>query len=109
MSNAITFRYFKSVEGRVVPRFGQRSYIGCRRGPQGFAWSDQAVSIPAIEVVKYLREYNRALADGSLVEVSKAQYDKEQAGITAAKQAAAEQAQATQAKSAKATKKAAEA
>ena len=89
MSNAITFRYFKSVDGRAVPRFGQRSYIGCRRGPDGFVWIDRAVSIPTLEVVKYLREYNRALADGSLVEVSKEQYDKEQADITAAEQATA--------------------
>jgi hypothetical protein len=73
MADEIKFRYFRSVEGSVVPRWGTPSFIGVRRVPsKGWEWNtEKVVSVPEYETIKYLREYNRALKDGSIIEVSK--------------------------------------
>lgn len=71
------YRYFSSVEGHVVGRFGSTSFIGVRRGPDGWVWvTDDVYRIPIIEINRYVREYKRALADGSLKEVTKADFDR---------------------------------
>ena len=63
------FRHFSSVEGHVVPRWGTDTFIGVTRAPGGWKWNTgKMVKIPADECRRYLREYNRALKDGSLKE-----------------------------------------
>ena len=73
----ITFRYFRSVAGMVVPRYGTVSFIGAMRDKvQGWVWdTDLVVRIPEFETTRYLREYRRALADGALVECSQADFE----------------------------------
>lgn len=63
------FRYFRSVPGAAVLRYGTRSYIGCVRTMTGFVWTDEVIAIPALECRRFVREYRRALADKALIEL----------------------------------------
>lgn len=75
----IEFRYFKSVEGHIVPRYGTQTYIGARIDKaEGWVWTEDVKRIPTTEVTRYLREYNRALKDGAIVEVKRSDYDAQQ-------------------------------
>ena len=78
----IRFRYFRSIVGHLVPRFGTRDFIGARRDPaEGVKWdTDAVVRIPETEYNRYLREYRRILAAGGLVEVTKTAYDESELG-----------------------------
>jgi hypothetical protein len=73
----ITFRYFRSVEGKVVPRYGTATYIGAQRDQKmGWVWDTSAVvRIPEYEVERFAREYRRALAEGAIIECARADYD----------------------------------
>lgn len=73
----ILFRYFRSVEGKVVPRYGTATYIGVQRDQkQGWIWDTSAIIlVPEYETTRYLKEYRRALADGALVECSRADFE----------------------------------
>lgn len=73
----IIFRYFRSIEGMVVPRYGTATFIGVQRDQkQGWIWDTNAIiRVPEYETTRYGKEYRRALADGALVECSKAEFD----------------------------------
>ena len=83
----IVYRYFSSVEGHVVRRYGAyNQYIGVKLVPSGekevksllgpsaegsFDWkwdTDKVVRISEKEFVRYGREYNRAVESGALIE-----------------------------------------
>ena len=66
-------RYFSVAEGATVPRYGTRSFIGAKRTKEGMVfYPDRVVAIPAVEIVRFDKEYRRALQDGSLYERKKA-------------------------------------
>lgn len=75
------FIYVKPVPGRLVPRYPTLSsstttFIGARRHGKKLEWTpDAVVRIPRAEWVRYLKEYNRALADGSLKKVTSADFN----------------------------------
>lgn len=70
------FKYFSSVFGKVVPRFGTDVYIGCKRTNTGFEWDEKkVVCIPESEIVRYHREYTRVIKEGSIVKRTKTDYD----------------------------------
>ena len=73
----ITFRYFRSVEGMVVPRYGTATFIGVQRDQkQGWIWDTSTIiRVPEYETTRYLKEYRRALADGALVECTRQDFD----------------------------------
>jgi hypothetical protein len=79
----IIFRYFKSVEGMVVPRYGTATFIGVKRDKTvGWVWDTaRVVRIPESETVRYMKEYRRALADGAMVECLRADYDAQNAEV----------------------------
>lgn len=67
--------YVSSVEGAVVPRYGtaitgkKNTTIGVIWDPkvQGLVWNTEAVTlIPASEYRRHVKEYDRALKEGSL-------------------------------------------
>ena len=64
----IKLRYFKSIHGKVVPRFGTERFIGCKHNGKDWEWSDKLVSIPASECDAYLVEYKRAIKTKTLIE-----------------------------------------
>jgi hypothetical protein len=80
----IIFRYFKSVEGRVVPRYGTTTFIGVQRDQKvGWVWDTSAITrVPEYETTRYGKEYRRALSDGSMVECSKADFDALEQGVS---------------------------
>jgi len=61
------FVYFRSVEGRAVPRFGTDVFIGCVKTKDGFVFSNEPVAVPKSEERRYRREYNNAVRRGDLV------------------------------------------
>ena len=89
------YRYFSSVEGHIVPRYGAMGqYIGAKLVPSGekseyrsllgpsglgsFSWdwdTDKVIRIALNDCVKYGREYSRALASGSIIERKERDYD----------------------------------
>ena len=79
----ILFRYFKSVEGMIVPRYGTSTFIGAKRDKTvGWIWdTTRVVRIPESETVRYMKEYRRALADGAMVECSRTDYDAQNAEV----------------------------
>ncbi len=106
----IKYRYFSPVEGHVVPRYGApNQYIGVRLEPSGqktersllgpsgqgsfvWAWNTKHVErIPVDEVTRYGREYNRALADGSLKERKAKDYDNHIKAVEAEEKKAAKE------------------
>jgi hypothetical protein len=80
------FRYFRSVEGYVVPRYGTQSFIGVQRDRAvGWRWDTADVfAIPIADCKRYAREYRRALTTGALVEVTKADFERVNAAPVAA-------------------------
>lgn len=73
------FRKFRSIPGRVVPRYGTDTFIGCVRTREvdasgrvshGFEWHDRVVLIPDVEVRRYNRSYLSALRNKDLIEVT---------------------------------------
>jgi len=75
------YRYFSCVEGHVVARFGSgQLFIGVQRDPEhGWVWDPQAVvAIPKTQMIRYHREYSRALREGALIERTREEYDAEQ-------------------------------
>ena|GEM_PF-2634085 len=79
----ILFRYFRSVEGMIVPRYGTTTFIGAKRDKTvGWVWDTaRVVRIPESETVRYMKEYRRALADGAMVECLRADYDAQNAEV----------------------------
>lgn len=70
-------KYFSSVKGHAVSRYGTREFIGATRGKDGHVWDTDAVTaIPEAEYYRYLREYTRAIKSKSLKKRTKADYDK---------------------------------
>jgi hypothetical protein len=70
-------RYFSSVEGAAVPRFGSRSFIGAVRTAKGFSWTpDAVVAVPDEETGRYLREYARVIRAGALRERTAADHER---------------------------------
>lgn len=63
------FKYYSSVYGRVVPRFGTSSYIGAVMGKDGFEWDEvKIVAIPMTEFARYRKEYTKNVKNGSIME-----------------------------------------
>jgi hypothetical protein len=74
----VAYRYFSCVPGRVAHRFGTKSLIGAVRGKLGYEWNEaEVVPLPASELRRYLREYNRLLRGpkAALIERSRADYE----------------------------------
>jgi|SRR6187551_177323 len=72
MSQASFALFVSCVEGSLVTRYGTRTFIGAERRtlePNVVDYHpEQIVAIPHDEFRKYRREYTRALRDGSLVQ-----------------------------------------
>jgi hypothetical protein len=69
-------RYFSSVPGHAVARYGTGTTIGASRGPTGYVFNtDVVVAIPEAEFYRYMREYKRALLHKELVERTKEDFD----------------------------------
>jgi hypothetical protein len=70
--------FVSCVEGQPVPRFGTKVLIGAVRDPEErrkIRYNTKAITaIPVVEARKYAREYQRAIADGSLTERTAAQW-----------------------------------
>jgi len=92
----IKFRYFRSVEGRAVPRYGsasglngRESLIGARRirrarderlsGMPTIEWDAAIVLLPESWCVRYSKELRNHLKAGDLIEVTEADYQAEAA------------------------------
>lgn len=67
--------YVSAVEGHLVPRYGTRAEIGAeiipgpKGGKQTIRWNTgTVVALSQDELVKYKREYKRAIKAGALVE-----------------------------------------
>ena len=77
MENEQKYIYVKPVEGRVVPRYGTGSFIGhSYSAGVGYVIHDgEITALPEIHYKRYGKEYNRAIRDGSLVQVSQDEYD----------------------------------
>lgn len=71
MSDEAKDLYVSSVEGHLVTRFGAKLYIGASRNPADpsqITWDlGLVVKIPEAEVLAYGREYRAAIAAGSLL------------------------------------------
>lgn len=66
----LKLRYFKSVKGHVVPRYGTDTMIGVVRFGNRWEWDlDKITAIPEDEIKRSGKAYRRALRDGSIVEV----------------------------------------
>lgn len=73
----IKFKYFSCKSGHAVPRFGTDVFIGAIKQSGGFIWDeDKIAAIPESEVLRYKREYDRAIRDGSLISRTQVDYDK---------------------------------
>ncbi len=101
MNTDIQYRYFSSVKGHVVQRYGTGVHVGVVRAAGGWEWDeDEVVAIPETECCKYEREYQNAVRHKALQKRSQDDYDayvrkqeqkaKAHARELAAKQAAAE-------------------
>ncbi len=70
------FRYFSSVQGRVVPRYGTDTFIGVKRTPSGWEWDEErVVAIPAAECSRFGREYQNAVRLKALKKRTREDYD----------------------------------
>jgi hypothetical protein len=83
MSQLSQFALFVScVEGSLVTRYGTRTFIGAERATDDRRrvdyHPDQVVAIPVDEYRKFRREYLRALRDGSLVERTADEWQRQQ-------------------------------
>lgn len=84
------YKYYRSVEGAVVQRYGQQTYIGVRRGGNQHQWSDKIVRLPMTEFTRFQREYTRAVKAGSLIELNSNAYIAQQKKIEAEEKKLAE-------------------
>lgn len=72
----IELKYFSSVFGKAVPRFGTDGWIGAIRKKDGFIWDESEITaVPMTEYRRYLREYTRVLKEGSILERTKKDRD----------------------------------
>lgn len=73
--------YVSCIEGALVTRYGTATFIGAERRATAPTVVDyhpeQIVAIPHDEFRKYRREYLRALRDGSLVERTAAEWQRQ--------------------------------
>ena len=70
------YRYFSSVKGHAVPRWGSEGFIGLKRTPNGWKWDERrVVRIPILEADRYHREYADAIKTGSLLERTEKDFD----------------------------------
>jgi hypothetical protein len=70
------YRYFSCKKGHVVSRFGTKAFIGCRVVQNQHIWNeDEVVAIPVTDTIRYLKEYNRVLKDGAIIERTQEDYD----------------------------------
>lgn len=73
--------FVSCVEGALVTRYGTGTFIGAERranAPTVVDYHpDQIIAIPHDEFRKYRREYLRALRDGSLVERTAAEWQRQ--------------------------------
>lgn len=84
MADAPRFqRFFRSVEGRAVARFGSGSrtraceLIGAVRDGTSIVWDTERVTpLPADYCRRYVRELSRAVQRGDLIEVSREAYER---------------------------------
>lgn len=72
MTDSLFALYVSCVPGRLVTRYGTRTYIGATRDPSaegGVRYDPETVvALTATELADYRREYDRALGAGSLRE-----------------------------------------
>jgi hypothetical protein len=92
------FKYFTAKTGHLVPRYGTSSYIGAtaRRG-EAATFDGAVVAIPLREWTRFVKEYNRCMKAGVLIECTKAEHDaflkaQEAATVAAVAKAEAEKA-----------------
>jgi hypothetical protein len=99
------FKYFTAKTGHLVPRYGTSSYIGAtaRRG-EAATFDGAVVAIPLREWTRFVKEYNRCMKAGVLIECTKAEHDAFLKAQEAATGAAVEVAKAEAEKAAGATK-----
>ncbi|MHC4736474.1 MAG: hypothetical protein ACYTDW_18745 [Planctomycetota bacterium] len=72
------FKYFRSVKGHVVHRYGTDTLIGVTRGKEGHKWNtEKIVAIPEVEYLRHLKAYRRAVKSGALKESSKSAFEKQ--------------------------------
>jgi hypothetical protein len=72
------FKYFRSVEGHVVDRYGTDRSIGVARVEGQHVWdTERVVAIPETEYLRHLKAYRRAVKSGALKVSTKAAYDKQ--------------------------------
>lgn len=75
------FVYVKPVQGRLVPRYATlrsstTTYIGASRDGKKLVWTEGAiVRIPRAEWTRYLKEYTRAINEGSLQKATEADFN----------------------------------
>lgn len=86
--------YVSSVEGCPITRFGTRTLIGATRSaatPTVVQYdTDKIVAISSDEYRRYLREYERAIVNGTLKRRKPEDWDRQQARRRAAEQAVAQ-------------------
>jgi hypothetical protein len=72
------FKYFRSVKGHVVHRYGTDTLIGVTRGKDGHKWNtERVVAIPEVEYFRHLKAYRRAVKSGALKESTKSAFEKQ--------------------------------
>lgn len=99
--------FVRSVEGHIVGRFGSRGqnigvefvYVekpgtGGAREYKGVKWIDRIERIPLAQYEIHSGDYNRALADGSLKECTKAEFEAQEKKIAEDAKAEAKKAEA---------------
>lgn len=68
--------YFSAEPGRAFRRPGTQSYIGAKRGPDGFVINpDVVVPIPRAEYLKSVRDFTAAVRRGDLHERTSQDYE----------------------------------
>ena len=83
--------YVRSVEGRLVTRYGTSSHIGAVVVPGGKVdFTDEVVAISDPEWTSYLREYSRHLKNGDLELATEAEFKASNAAIAREQQTAFE-------------------
>lgn len=90
------FVYVKPVEGFLVPRYSTlrsstTTFIGAVRDGKKLRWTlDAVVRIPRAEWTRYLKEYNRTIAEGSLLKATEADFKNWETQRAVAEQAIAD-------------------
>jgi hypothetical protein len=68
-------KFFASVPGFLVTRYGTGLPIGATIGKQGVEWNDEVTAIPDDEAARYVREYAQHVAGGELRACTLSEYD----------------------------------